>query len=57
MTHEKIIKREDGSEVKIYVFPPERKMTWDYLIEIKCIGNDGFEWIPRDSYHTVVLDA
>jgi hypothetical protein len=42
MTHEKIFKRKDGSQVKIsvWLYVHENRSNWGYLLRIKESGSD-----------------
>ncbi|WP_149244079.1 hypothetical protein [Dyadobacter sp. 32] len=55
MTHEKIFKRKDGSQVKlsVWLYVHENKSNWGYLMWIKECGSD--RWIDPFSDRDYVL--
>jgi hypothetical protein len=55
MTHEKIFKRKDGSQVKVsvWLYVHENKSNWGYLLWIKEAGSD--RWLDPFSDRDYVV--
>ena len=55
MTHEKIFKRSDGSQVKVsvWLYVHENKSNWGFLLWVKELGSD--RWVDPFSDRDYIL--